>query len=92
MAMRKHGVPDLKWCQDIVAEAIPWEHKFEMLTSHKDYRWIFRLLVHTESHPDGIHITWQHDMDQWNDEHFEQALDTVLYRLQEHIDTKPQED
>ena len=82
--------PNLQWCQDIVAEAIPWEHGFEMITSHQEFAWIFRLLVHTESHPKGVHITWRHDMGEWRDEHFEQALETVLYRLQEHIDKEEQ--
>ena len=82
--------PNLQWCQDVVAEAIPWEHRFDMITAHAEYAWIFRLLIHTESHPDGIHITWRHGMDSWSNEHFEQALETVLYRLQEHIDKEEQ--
>ena len=85
MALKRDG-PDMDWCKAQIAEAIPWPHKFDMIRADAEFSWIFRLLVNPESHPKGIHIMWRHEMDEWKPEHFNQALETVLYRLQEHID------
>ena len=78
-------IPDLDILSPIVADAIPWKHKFEMIRSDQKFTWVFRIALIDFG---GIYVSWEHDMGQWSVKLFEEALYTVLYKLQDHIDTK----